>query len=98
MLRSPQLRLTVEETYPTDGHREPVRLHDSVLIGLGVRPGQDVRITSDDGASTTYVCQRNDHVPREDGLIRAPREVTRELGVTTGDSVVVSSRSSPPSF
>lgn len=90
MAPSRQIRLTIEKMYPTDSDSGPIRLHDDVLVELDIQPGQNVRLTADDGTSETWECQRNDHVPGEEGLVRVPTMVLEELDITIGDSVVVS--------
>jgi antitoxin component of MazEF toxin-antitoxin module len=84
------LRLTVENTYPSDKDPVPLRIHEKHLIRLNIRPGDSVQLTADDGISITSDCQRNDHVPVEEGLIRLPPTLREELGVSIGDTVIVS--------
>lgn len=83
------IRLTVEDIYPTDGGSAPCGF-TTHLGELNLQPGDVVQLVTDDETIITSECQRNDHVPTEEGFIRIPSTIRKELGVSPGDPVWVS--------
>ena len=90
MPNSTTLQLSVDDTYPSDKDSVPPRIHDKHLVELDIRPGDSFQLTTEDGISITSDCQRNDHVPAEEGLIRLSPNLREELGVSIGSTVIVS--------
>lgn len=84
------LRLSVEGTYPTDEDPVPPRIHDKHLVELDIQPGDSIQLATEEEASITTACQRNDHIPTEEGLIRLSPGFREELGVSIGGIVTVS--------
>lgn len=82
------LKLTVEDTYPSDTDPVPPRIHDKHLVGLGILPGDSIQLSAEDETSITATCQRNDHVSSEEGLIRLSPTFREERGVSIGDIVI----------